>query len=315
MKQVIAIVLVIAVVVASVAGVVALVATDSPSAATIGDTKVSRTDLEDELRELAENETLKRTIERAQAPALSDNEGSVTGDIAAGWLALVVSQTVAQREVERRGLEETAADRERGRTLAAESVGGTNVFRDLPDWFRERLVDRWSAVAVLERALLDDPSSELQAAIDEQCPSGRYVSHILVESDAEAQAVEDELAAGADFAEVAERSSFDQGSAAQGGALGCIDGQDFVEPFATVAATQPIGEVSEPFTTEFGTHLVLVSDEPPRSELRRAAIEEILGRARGEDVDINERFGLWDCRNGQVLPAHTPVTPPGCADD
>jgi hypothetical protein len=167
-------------------------------------------------------------------------------------------------------------------------------------------------VATLERALIDDPTPALQAALAEQCPSGRYVSHILVESDVEAVETQQELAAGGDFAEIAERRSFDQGSAAQGGSLGCIDGQDFVEPFATVVATQPIGEVSEPFDTEFGTHLVLVSDDPPPRELRRVAIEAVLGRARGEDVDVNERYGLWDCRNGQVLPASAPNTPPGC---
>jgi hypothetical protein len=300
--KVIAIVLVVALVVASVAGVVALVATDAPSAATVGNTKVSRSDVEDELRVLAENETLQRAIARAGAPALSNNDGSVTADIGAGWLALVVSQTVAAREVERRGLEATAADRKRGRSLAAESVGGANVFLDLPQWLRDRLVGRWTEVAVLERDLVDDPSPALQEAVTAQCPSGRYVSHILVESDVEAAEIEAELAAGGDFGEIAERRSFDQGSAAQGGALGCIDGQDFVEPFATVAATQPIDEVSEPFTTEFGTHIVLVSDEPPTTELRRAAIEEVLGRARGEDVDVNERYGRWDPANGQILP-------------
>ncbi len=302
MKQIVAIILVVALVVASVAGVVALVATDAPSAATIGDTKISRTDLEDELRALAENETLRTAIESAGAPALSSHDGSVTADIGAGWLALVVSQEIARREVEDRGLDETAADRRRGRSLAAESVGGANVFRDLPDWFQQRLVDRWTAVVVLERDLTDDPTPALEAALAEQCPSGRYVSHILVESDADAAEVQAALAAGEDFADVAERRSFDQGSAAQGGALGCLDGQDFVEPFATVAAEQPIGEVSEPFTTEFGTHLVLVSDQPPTADVERVALELVLGRARGESVDVNERFGIWDAPNGQVLP-------------
>jgi hypothetical protein len=302
MKRIVAIVLVVAVVVASVGGVIALAASDAPSAATVGDTKISRSGVEDELRTLAENKILQRAIARAGAPTLSNNEGSVTAEIGAGWLALIVGQTYAARAVEQRGLETTAADRKRGRTLSAQSVGGANVFLDLPEWLRDRLVGRWTNVAVLERDLVDNPTPALEKAVAEQCPSGRYVSHILVDSDVEAQAIEQELAAGTDFADIAKRESFDQGSAAQGGSLGCIDGQDFVEPFATVAATQPIGEVSEPFTTEFGTHIVLVSDEPPQSALRNAALEQALGRAKGKAVDINERYGIWDVANGQVLP-------------
>ncbi len=302
MNRVVAVVVVLALVVASVAGVVALAVSDAPSAATVGDMKLSRSDVEDELQALAQNETLQRAIERADAPALSNSDGSVTAEIGAGWLALVVGQTVAAREVARRGLEATGADEKRGRSLAEQSVGGANVFGDLPAWLRARLLGRWTDVAVLERALVDDPTPALEKAVAEQCPSGRYVSHILVESDAEAQAVEEELAAGGDFAEIAARESFDQGSAAQGGSLGCIDGQDFVEPFATVASTQPIGEVSDPFTTEFGTHVVLVTDEPPTSELQRAALNEVLSHGKGLDVDVNERFGRWDPENGQVLP-------------
>jgi peptidyl-prolyl cis-trans isomerase C len=178
---------------------------------------------------------------------------------------------------------------------------------------RDRLLDRWENVAILERELIDQPTPALQQAVAEQCPSGRFVSHILVESGVEAQAVLQELAGGADFADVAERESVDQGSVGQGGSLGCIDGQDFIEPFATVAATQPIGEVSDPFTTDFGTHVVLVSDEPPASALASAALEQVLNRARGEDVDLNDRYGIWDERNGQVVPAAIPAQAPAAA--
>jgi hypothetical protein len=313
MKRIVAIVLVVALVVASVVGVILLAVDDGPTAASIGDSSISREAVDDELQVLAENATLQRAIERAGAPAVSNQDGSVTAEIGAGWLSLLVTQKLAEQEVDRRGLEPTKADEKRARTLAVQSVGGVNVFNDLPEWMRDRLLDRWTNVAILEHELIDEPSPALQQAVAEQCPSGRYVSHILVESGVEAQAVLQELAGGGDFADVAERESFDQGSAEQGGSLGCIDGQDFIEPFATVAATQPIGEVSEPFATDFGTHIVLVSDEPPASTLASAALEQVLNRARGEDVELNDRYGNWDKRNGQVVPSGIPAQAPAAA--
>ena len=294
MKRIVAMVLVVALVVGSVVGVIFLAVDDGPTAASIGDSSISRESVDEELQVLAENKTLQRAIERAGAPAVSNSDGSVTAEIGAGWVSLLVAQKLAEQEVERRGLEPTKADLRRARVLAVQSVGGVNVFNDLPEWLRDRLLDRWENVAILEHELIDEPTPALQQGVAEQCPSGRFVSHILVESDVEAQAVLQELEGGADFADVAERESFDQGSAEQGGSLGCIDGQDFIEPFATVAATQPIGEVSEPFTTDFGTHIVLVSDEPPASTLESAALEQVLNRARGEDVDLNDRYGFWD---------------------
>jgi len=305
--RIVALVVVGVVVIAAAVGIVLARTGDGPTAATIGDSSISRRDFTDELRELANNDALREAIDRSGARALSNGPGSVTADIGSGWLSLLVSQEVAAREVERQGLEPNADDRERGRELAVQSVGGQDVFRSLPSWFRDRLLDRWTKVATLERSVVDDPSSGLAETIAEQCPSGRYVSHILVESDVEAAQILAALEAGEDFADLARTESFDTGSAQNGGALGCVDGQEFVEPFATVARTQPIGEVSQPFTTEFGTHIVLVTDEPPQAELERAALENVLGRARGESVEIDPRFGRWDRRNGQVLPPLVPA--------
>lgn len=303
----IALVVVGAVVIAIAVGIVLARTGDGPAAAKVGDSSISRRDVTDELRELANNDALREAIERSGATAISNGAGSVTADIGSGWLSLLVSQEAVAREVERQGIESNADDRERGRQLATQSVGGREVFRTLPSWFRDRLLDRWTKVATLERSLVDDPPSELMEVIAEQCPSGRYVSHILLESDVEAAQVLAALDAGEDFADLARTESFDTGSAENGGALGCIDGREFVEPFATVARTQPIGEVSQPFDTEFGTHIVLVTDEPPEVEIERAALEHVLGRARGEWVEIDPRFGRWDRRNGQVLPPLIPA--------
>jgi parvulin-like peptidyl-prolyl isomerase len=267
----------------------------------VGDREISQQHIDDELRAIAENELLRSTVE-GNNEALSNTEGSVTSTVSAGWLRLLISQEVAARAVARRGLTATSADRQRARELATDSVTGPRTFRSFPRWFRDRLVARWTPVAVLEREVSEDPPPAIVEQLAADCPSGRYVSHILLESETEAQAIKQQLDGGADFASVARSTSADSGSASQGGLLGCADGQQFVEPFASAVATQPAGVVSDPVTTQFGSHLVLVHDEPPAEAVRGLALETVLGRSRGQAVDIAPRYGTWDRANGVVVP-------------
>jgi len=280
-----------------------------PTAYSVGSTDVSQQSVDDELRALAENDTLAAAIKQSSGTPLSAVEGSITAQTSAGWVGLRVALTAAARTVERRGLKATKDDKTRGHQLAVESVGGDAVFSTLPAWFQEHLDDRWTSVAILERELIANPTPALQAAVSALCPSGRYVSHILVDTEAQATAIKQAIDRGGDFAEIATASSKD-GSAKDGGQLGCLDGQQFVEPFATVAANQPIGVVSDPFQTEFGYHVVLVTDEAPVSATERVALEEVLGRVRGTAVTVDPRYGVWDRRNGQVVPPPVPGAVP-----
>jgi len=302
-------------VLALVGGAVALAITnDGPNAFTVGDRSVSQGSVDDELRELAQNEALSAAVVQSGAPPLSQYRGSVVSAVSAGWVGLIISQEVAATTVAERAIEVTAGDGTRGEQLAGESVGGTQIFTTLPQWFRDRLVGRWTKVAVLERRLIENPTSALLEGAAAACPSGRYVSHILVPTAVEAGALKTALDAGGDFAGVARSSSTD-GSAEAGGALGCLDGQSFVEPFATVAANQPVGVVSDPVQTEFGFHLVLVTDQPSEADLARLALEVVLSGSRGVAVDLDPRYGIWDRATGQVAPppVRGVVTQPGPA--
>ena len=308
MKRILVIVASVAVVLAVVAGVVVLATSDGPAAIKVGDREVSQQDVDDELREIGENDSLRATVEASsQGAVVSNAPGSVTAEVTAGWLRLLVTQEIAAETVDRRGLHTTSADRDRARDIAIESVTGPRTFNSFPKWFQKRLVDRWTPVAVLEREVTEDPPPALLQQLGAQCPSGRYVSHILLESEAEARAVKQQLDAGADFATLARSASSDSQSARLGGALGCADGQQFVEPFATAVATQPIGVVSDPVTTQFGSHLILVSDQPPAALVQQLATQVVLGRSRGAAVHIDPRYGTWDRANGVVVPPGAPA--------
>jgi hypothetical protein len=300
----------LAVVVALVAGVAVLASGSGPAAFKVGSHETSQRDVDDELRALAENKVLNDMINQARAQGqniapIGLTDGSVTANTSSGWVGLRIGQEVARQEVARRGLHVTSTDRKLAKQFASESLSGAQAFAAMPSWFRDRIVDAWVSVAVLDRRLLANPTPALLAAAGAQCPSGRYVSHILVATLEQADAIEAQLGAGADFAQLAQAKSTDA-SGSDGGQLGCLDDSQFVEPFATVAKTQAIGVPSAPVQTQYGFHVILVTDQPPALIVERAAIAVVLGHARGKTVQVDARYGRWDKKNGQVRPPAVP---------
>lgn len=87
----------------------------------------------------------------------------------------------------------------------------------------------------------------------------------------------DLILSGEDFATVAKAQSQDTTSAINGGDLGWAQLTDYDPVFAAVLATAEIGELSEPFRSDFGWH-----------------IAEVLGRRQH---DISGELDEQDCRN------------------
>jgi peptidyl-prolyl cis-trans isomerase C len=87
-------------------------------------------------------------------------------------------------------------------------------------------------------------------------------SHILVRTEPEIQEVVAELKQGKDFAEVAKARSID-GSAAKGGALGTFGRGRTVAEFEEAAFALQVGEVSPPVHTQFGYHVIKVTERQP----------------------------------------------------
>lgn len=91
----------------------------------------------------------------------------------------------------------------------------------------------------------------------------RRVAHILVEGDdeAKAQAILDELNAGADFAKLAEEKSDDFGSAENGGDLGWIE-RDVMDPAFEEAAfaLKNVGDTTGLVKSDFGYHIIKLEE-------------------------------------------------------
>ena len=98
---------------------------------------------------------------------------------------------------------------------------------------------------------------------------------------------------GADFAELAEANSVDYGSAVQGGDIGWSGDGDTVPEYQEVMKSLDIGEISDPFRSQFGWHLLEVTghrtmdetEENKRSKIR----QQLLVQKQKEAFDIWKR--------------------------
>lgn len=96
-------------------------------------------------------------------------------------------------------------------------------------------------------------------------PEQRRISHILIEDNDEAEqtleAIQSQLAEGKSFEDLAKSYSVDVGSAESGGDLGFMQ-RDVMEPAFEEAAfaLENVGDVSQPVETEFGYHLIKLTE-------------------------------------------------------
>ena len=102
---------------------------------------------------------------------------------------------------------------------------------------------------------------------DTQVRDEVHVRHILIKpsqirSEAESrrliERLRDRIEAGEDFAELARNFSEDPGSALNGGDLNWIDPNSLVPEFREVMANSAVGQLSEPFQSPFGWHILEV---------------------------------------------------------
>lgn len=94
------------------------------------------------------------------------------------------------------------------------------------------------------------------------------VSHILVEDEAKVKEVQQKLADGGDFAEIAKEYSTDPGSAENGGSLGWIDNTgraQFVPEFTEALGTLKVNEVSKPVKSDYGYHLIKITEQKEKA--------------------------------------------------
>jgi peptidyl-prolyl cis-trans isomerase C len=129
----------------------------------------------------------------------------------------------------------------------------------------------------------------LQAAYDARFKDAKpqteyHAAHILVDSEEKANDLKKQLEGGAKFDELAKANSTDTGSGANGGDLGWFGPGMMVKPFEDAVVAAPVGTVVGPIKTDFGYHLILVSEtraakQPTLEDLHDELASEIQQKA------------------------------------
>jgi parvulin-like peptidyl-prolyl isomerase len=280
---------------------------------------IRRDTFEDQVEELQASEDVVAGLAQ-QLPIEEFPAGQADPSLTAFWLSILIQTIAIDAEFDALGLELTDEQ-----IAAAETQ--VERFGDVPDAFHDVYVDATAKISAITDAMGAEGDGEAQPTTDEEarafyeenaeqitaCPSNKEVAHIMVADEATATDLAAQLAAGADFAELADANSIDAQAGADG-TIGCLDTQAFGEEFGTAAEAAAFGEVVGPISSEQGTHLIVVNEWAPTFEKFRDQIVQYLDdqaqqaaqtegqQAIGEaldaryaslDVSVDPRYGTW----------------------
>ena len=125
-------------------------------------------------------------------------------------------------------------------------------------------------------------------------PEQRCARHILFNKDQKQKAedVEKQLEDGADFAKLAKENSQDPGSAEKGGDLGCLGKGETVPEFEKATFEAEQGEIVGPVKTDFGYHIIEVTDAKPEQTRPLSEVESQI-RSQLSTEEQSEAFSKW----------------------
>ena len=127
-------------------------------------------------------------------------------------------------------------------------------------------------------------------------------SHILVKDEATAKKVKEELGQGKSFEELAKQYSEDTGSKEKGGDLGFFGPGKMVKEFEEAAYKLKKDEVSEPVKSQFGYHIIKVTDikeQKPFDEVK-GDIKKDLVQKKAQDAAFMNDLMMKEIKKADV---------------
>lgn len=203
---------------------------------------------------IAKVDGAKLTLQDLYAEIPEYYQNSVTFEQKLQFVDRWINSEVLYQEAVRRGLQRDVLLREKIRVAEKTILITELIQRELQD-----------RVQVTE----EEADEYYQAHLDDFIRKTDEVraSQILVPTLEEARRIRGEIEAGGDFAQLALKYSVDP-SAEQGGDLGYFTQQDVLQEIAKSAFSLSPGVLSQPIKTEFGYHLITVTDIKKKGTVR-----------------------------------------------
>ncbi|MDH5393149.1 MAG: peptidylprolyl isomerase [Gammaproteobacteria bacterium] len=146
------------------------------------------------------------------------------------------------------------------------------------------------------------------------------VRHILIKVDAitndksareKLEALHKQLKAGADFAKLARQHSEDSGSKSNGGSLGWSVAGSFVPQFEAVMKSLKKQQISQPFRTTYGWHLMQVLDRRQSDKTKIIMRNKAHQKIQASKADEALELWLRRLRDEAYIKYHNPADAPG----
>jgi parvulin-like peptidyl-prolyl isomerase len=258
-----------------------------------------------------------------------------------GYLSQIIRRRIMRPLAEERGLEVTDAEVDEALEAIKADFPSEKEFEDaldqqgvssdqLPELVRDQLTEEALREDVVSEVEPND--DDLQSFYDENIDRYRQTeaSHILLEerkqADSVASMLQDAKANEIDkvFAEQAKKLSKDSGSGAKGGELGYFASGELVPEFEEAAGELELGEISDPVQSEFGFHIIRVTDRrlQPFEDVRDQIAQELSGAEAEElfqdlvvkayedaDIRVNPRYGELDLETQRIADANAEDIP------
>jgi hypothetical protein len=318
-----------------------------PNAATVDGTAITQSMLDEELQAIQANKAYAASIEGGGTKVAGTGAATISNEFVGKVLTRQIFYQLIHAEFLRKKLKLTPADLTAARPAAAQGVGDESTLKKFPKAYQDTLVRRNAEVTKLTTALsnvvIDDAA--IKKYYDENPDLFREtcVSHILfsvttpdgqldraataAQSDkllADATAVKKQLGGGADFAAMAKQYSADPSNKDTGGNLDCGPPGRFVPEFETAMDALADNVVSAPVKTDFGWHLIKVSERKLQSladatpqiqqtlqgDVQKPFTQFLQAALAKAKISVNPRYGTFskDPQQPGIVPPKAPTT-------